>query len=829
MARIPLVIGTANAGSGDTPWQMSTNIELNFVDLYNNKSDISHTHAALDITGFQTTVSANTDVADNTSKAHESTDSDTIVINTGSSTDYLSGVGTYVATTNIDHDTLTNFVLGEHRLLTDVTQSATTLWSSNKIISSRIVEGIAGDESVITVGIGGDGVMYTDLATALTYAGTIADSANKVAVDIFPGTYVGNFTIPNYVTIRGHGGVNGQVHLTSISGTTLTLPTGSGCGVKHLKISTSHIDSGTALCIPAGCSDEIKISDCGIYYNKPSGYSTLVDIQSGSKCNFFACTFDYTSTGDTVGSNNHEVISISGTNLDTHLHSCHAHIIVEDSTNLDSIFFCGFNSSSVITPLFIDTEIHIVAESGCDVVVITFLASNTSQLFIKGCHVSIYGDSTSGIQISKIYDIDTNTISVMSTHNIFREFNVALPYFGDIDTNCSLISHYDGTTSGENILGSGTYIRSNSDTPGELVTEKIKILEDLYFFKDETSLLVGQSKTNILSLNNITGATGGELSILEATLQAQNANVEVNAIKTTEGIKPIKQQLGETVSLTSLYISPETPASYTASTISFHDSGPDTIDDSANLLSVFSQDTIINVDSVSNLNDGDYYINAAVTGAQIILHGLDTLSSELVPLPGEVIITETLEERLSTFGEAFHNNDDYIYIGVTSGIFDIITVDLTTPSSANITPIFEYSAGAGSWTSFTPVDNTNGFTNSGLIILPTLASWAKNVLHVGETDAYYIRISRTRNNLVTNPDINGISVELSTTSSHEWDENGLLKIKTYSQNAEPTNGDDVASGQIPIGKFGFWIDTDGGDALYLIFNQAGTIKKLTFT
>lgn len=801
MTQQNITIGAQDAGYGDTLFAAFTKIEANFTDLYNNKAALSHTHTASQVTDFQSAVNLNSNVISNTSNNHASTLSDSTIINSGTGTDFLADNGNYI-------------FLGQ---INDSAESATSLWSSNKILSSRIIT------DVITVGAG-EGIEYTDLSVALTAAGTAASPSNKISVQIYPGTYTDNFIIPDNVEIVGMGAGKGQVNLTASSGVTLTLPTGSDTNIRNLKISNTAVSSGKCIYVATGSTYTYKFNQCGIVYSAALGYSRMIDINSGF-LELFDTTLKYTSTGDTSGTNTHEILFVDGTSSGFSMESCNIISVIEDSGD-DDVKIFNINTSAIVNTVVAYSQFNITVANGIDLIGIDITAADTSESFFMTNVLEIHGDATSSTQTITVHDMNTNEFSIMSSSNVFRIYDVPIIYLANLDADCTLTSHYDSSNENGAVIGSGTYIKVNTIEPGFFGSDKIKVFDNLYFFKAETSLAPGESKANISALNNITGATGGELSILDVSLQEENSDVEVNAIKTTKGIKPIKQQLGEDIPLTALYISPDTPDSYTASTISFADSNPDTILDSANGLGNFDQYSIINVDSVSGANDGDYYLEGTVAIGTLTLEGNDSLSVESAVEAGEVILTETLQKRLTTFGSSFYNDDDYIYIGADS-IFDIIVIDLSVNSSADIIPTFEFSEGSNVWGSFTPVDNTNGFTNSGLIVMSELSGWSTQSLHDGEVSKYYIRIQRTKNNLVTIPTINSLTTELSTTSSHEWDEYGLLKIKTFDQTVEPTSGDDPTSGEIGIGKYAFW--SDDSDVVYLCYNYGGTIKKLTFT
>lgn len=90
------------------------------------------------------------------------------------------------------------------------------------------------------------------------------------------------------------------------------------------------------------------------------------------------------------------------------------------------------------------------------------------------------------------------------------------------------------------------------------------------------------------------------------------------------------------------------------------------------------------------------------------------------------------------------NVNDELYLGATAP-FDLVRFSLSTLSSANITPTFEY-RGATGWLPLTVTDNTSGMLNSGVVTFSPPADWVK----LGST--YQIRIIR-RNLLVLQPPV----------------------------------------------------------------------------
>jgi hypothetical protein len=123
----------------------------------------------------------------------------------------------------------------------------------------------------------------------------------------------------------------------------------------------------------------------------------------------------------------------------------------------------------------------------------------------------------------------------------------------------------------------------------------------------------------------------------------------------------------------------------------------------------------------------------------------------------------------------FEEDNDVLYIG-HSAAFNTINFELATPANQTIAPIFEFSDGFGVWVTFTPSDSTNGMTASGQIAwtIADLASWAIDTVNaVGSK--YWIRITRTRNNLSTVPIESSMCIVIAT--EYNWNSDGTLDIK----------------------------------------------------
>jgi len=132
-------------------------------------------------------------------------------------------------------------------------------------------------------------------------------------------------------------------------------------------------------------------------------------------------------------------------------------------------------------------------------------------------------------------------------------------------------------------------------------------------------------------------------------------------------------------------------------------------------------------------------------------------------------------------------------------------------------------------TAFTPSDDTSGFQNNGTIRFDSdnLTNWERQTVaqatgETGAVDYYWVRITRTRNNVATPPTESTIQVT-TTDTFHTWDKEGRLGIKTFSQDGEPTVTD------LPAGLFCFWIDTNDSSKLYICYNAGGVVKTVEMT
>ena len=152
-------------------------------------------------------------------------------------------------------------------------------------------------------------------------------------------------------------------------------------------------------------------------------------------------------------------------------------------------------------------------------------------------------------------------------------------------------------------------------------------------------------------------------------------------------------------------------------------------------------------------------------------------------------VAAMIDGNVATTTAIFEANSEYIIIGAAAAFQEMEAILTLGASGAGIKPKFEYStAGAGTFTEFTPVDGTNGFRNTGVIAWDAsdLTSHGVNT----DTGTFDIRITRQRNNLSTTPVLGFIKT--ASTTEYIWDKDGNLDVlKLSTDTIEDRDGGDL--------------------------------------
>jgi hypothetical protein len=120
----------------------------------------------------------------------------------------------------------------------------------------------------------------------------------------------------------------------------------------------------------------------------------------------------------------------------------------------------------------------------------------------------------------------------------------------------------------------------------------------------------------------------------------------------------------------------------------------------------------------------------------------------------------------------FTADNDYIILGDAALFSELEFLLATVASGAGIAPTIQYSTGGSGFTTFAPVDGTNGMRNNGVIAWDPadIGSWATNT-----SGNYEIKIIRTRNSLSTVPIED--KIQKAATVEYHWDKDGSLLVK----------------------------------------------------
>ncbi len=178
--------------------------------------------------------------------------------------------------------------------------------------------------------------------------------------------------------------------------------------------------------------------------------------------------------------------------------------------------------------------------------------------------------------------------------------------------------------------------------------------------------------------------------------------------------------------------------------------------------------------------------------------------------------TNAFTDRTTAFNDAgtdvaiFSSDNDYILLASDTK-WDEINVVNATDSSHSIVPTFHYITDAGAWVAFTPADDSNGFSQSGTIRFDSdnLATWGVRTINevtgeAGADDYYWIKITRTRNNLPTSPTEDTIQITTLGTE-HQWDKDGNIDGKTIAVT------DGITAPDAIVGQAIVYVDTADGN------------------
>ena len=141
----------------------------------------------------------------------------------------------------------------------------------------------------------------------------------------------------------------------------------------------------------------------------------------------------------------------------------------------------------------------------------------------------------------------------------------------------------------------------------------------------------------------------------------------------------------------------------------------------------------------------------------------------------------------------FASDNDTVTVGSAATFGEIEFILDTVASGAGVKPTFEFSS-SSVFVSFTPADGTNGFKNTGIIVIDEedIPGWT-----VDASSNFLIRITRTQNNLTTVPIEK--KVQVAAVTRFLWDKDGNLNINHATATTGRFNGDVTVGGNVGIG------------------------------
>ena len=159
-----------------------------------------------------------------------------------------------------------------------------------------------------------------------------------------------------------------------------------------------------------------------------------------------------------------------------------------------------------------------------------------------------------------------------------------------------------------------------------------------------------------------------------------------------------------------------------------------------------------------------------IRASPFINHLIHVGSADSISKVYDVGVDITTEVTDGGNAEVFTNDDDVLYIGATVN-FTTVSFALDTESSANAIFDYYYCNGAGNWvTLIVGADTTNGFTISGTLNFPSpidrgvCNKQIDGTPFANTTDYAYIALQRTKNNIITPPILDTITIAGATDS-----------------------------------------------------------------
>ena len=190
-------------------------------------------------------------------------------------------------------------------------------------------------------------------------------------------------------------------------------------------------------------------------------------------------------------------------------------------------------------------------------------------------------------------------------------------------------------------------------------------------------------------------------------------------------------------------------------------------------------------------------------------------------------VAAMIDGSAGTSTTIFVADNDYILIGAAAPFTEIEFIIETPAVNPGIKPTFGYStAGAHTFTTFSPTDGTNGFRNTGVVAWDAADLTAHGVNT--DTGTYDIKITRTHASVGS---VSLFYAKTAATVVYNWDKDGNVTVETVTANIVGCvkGGDIVSASPLVVDTDGDYFDVTGNTSFSAMTIAADRSVLLRFT
>jgi hypothetical protein len=305
------------------------------------------------------------------------------------------------------------------------------------------------------------GAEYTTIQSAID-AITDATPTKRYAVIVYPGDYMENITLKDYVDVIGSGITNSRI--VSSSGTALTFPATKST-IMDMGI---VVDYGTltanSSAIVSNCADAIMLN-CKVTITKSGGNYIMRGFYiTGGHFRMSVCWIDYSITGGTTGSQLIQSVIVK-TGLATNvIHNNNEIRVSGDDTNDDYVIFetsTGGTGSYHLKGNILDINVS----AGSTGTAFWLYGSDVLEALIAYNQITVNSPNSYGLWIQSA----AGTAVVNTRHNDFVLTGAGANYSAYIEAGDEWNSAFDCITADEGYTGGGDVKFVSSLLSGNLI------------------------------------------------------------------------------------------------------------------------------------------------------------------------------------------------------------------------------------------------------------------------------------------------------------------------------------------------------------------------